>query len=207
MDARLKHDSGCIVIGPSKSGKTVWCKQLIKHANEIFDIPINKVYWYFGIWSIGLLDFNNDTNVFVREGMPASPSEIEPNSLVVIDDQLEGDFNIIFAKWVHHIPCFCIKITQNLYHNSKCRTTNLNAQYFVLFKYPGDKLLVRTLGNQMCLPWLVDAFENVTSNKPYRYLLIDLHQTTPEDIRVRTNVLPGEGMITVYRGRKRKIGS
>ena len=66
--------------------------------------------------------------------MPASQGEIEPNSIVVIDDLLDGDFSEIFAKWTHHIPCRVIKITQNLYHGPKNRSTNLNAQYIVLFE-------------------------------------------------------------------------
>ena len=57
MDARLKLASGCIVVGPSQCGKTTWCKNVLKHANLIFDIPINKIYWYYGMWSVGLLEF------------------------------------------------------------------------------------------------------------------------------------------------------
>ena len=160
------------------------------------------MYWYYGIWNPGLLDFSKEPNIFTREGMPTSPCEIEPNSMVVIDDELEGDFTNIFTKWTHHKPCFCIKITQNLYHKAKDRTSNLCAQYLVLFKYPGDKMLIKTLATQMRKPWLVGAYEEATE-KPYRYLFIDLHQTTPEPIRIRTNILPGEGMMTVYKSSKK----
>jgi hypothetical protein len=201
MDARLKLASGCIVVGPSQCGKTTWCKKLLKQANNIFDTEVKNIYWYYGMWSISLLEFKKEVNYIVREGMPASQGEIEPNSIVVIDDLLDGDFSEIFTKWTHHIPCHVIKITQNLYHGPKNRTTNLNAQYIVLFKYPGDKMSVRTLATQMKKDWLMQAYEEATK-KPYNYLFIDLHQQTPEEIRVRTNILPGEGMMTVFKAKK-----
>ena len=138
MDARLKLSSWFIIVGPSQSGKT-WCKRLLKSANDIFDTPVNKIYWYYGIWNVGLLDFKGDTNVFVREGFSVSFGKIEPNSAVVIDDLLKGDYTNIFSKWTHHVSCCCIKISQNLYHKSKDRTSNLSARYLVLFKYPGEK--------------------------------------------------------------------
>jgi hypothetical protein len=203
MDARLKLSSGCIIVGPSQSGKTLWCKRLLKCAKDVFDTPINKIYWYYGIWNVGLLDFKNDKNIFVREGMPQSPSEIEPNSIVVIDDQIDGDFTHIFTTWTHHFSIFCCKIVQNLYHKPKDRTSNLCAQYIVLLKYPGDKLTIKTLAYQMQKSWVMQVYEDVT-HKPYSYLFIDLHQQTPEAIRVRTNILPGEGMLTVFTERRVK---
>ena len=127
--------------------------------------------------------------------------EIKPYSLVVIDDNIKADLGIIFSTWMHHIPCCAIKITQNIYHKKTDRTTNICAQYLVLFKYPGDKQIIRTLASQMGKLWLVSAYENATF-KPYSYLLIDLHQKTPEAIHVRTNILPAEGILTVYREKK-----
>jgi len=208
MDARLKLSSGMIIVGPSQSGKTVWCKRLIQCSEEVFDRPVNKIYWYYGIWNPGLREFQeaqrkrkNPQQVFVREGMPQSMSEIEPDSIVVLDDLLQGDFTEMFTKWTHHIPCFCIKISQNYYFKPKDRTANINAQYIVLFKYPGDKLLIQMLARQMKKPWLTAAYEEAT-RKPYSYLLIDLNQTTPDDIRIRSQILPGEGLIEVYKGKK-----
>lgn len=63
------------------------------------------------MWNVGLLDFQNARNTFVREGMLQSQNEIEPNSIVVIDDEIQKDFTNMFT-WVHHVPCFCVKITK-----------------------------------------------------------------------------------------------
>jgi hypothetical protein len=181
---------------------------LIRCADVVFDTQTNKIYWYYGIWNLGLAKFQDEMKklrdpkqVFVREGMPQSAGEIEPNSIVVIDDLLEGNFTEMFTKWTHHVPCCCIKITQNYYQKARDRTSNINAQYLVLFKYPGDKMLIATLAKQMKKPWLGAAYEDAT-RKPYSYMLIDLTQTVSDDIRIRTHILPGEGLITVYKANK-----
>ena len=135
--------------------------------NEVFDTPINKIYWYYGeIWSAHLLDFKNNVNIYVRQGVLIEHSKIEPCSVIVIDDNIKSDLSVIFSTWTYYILCCAIKITQNIYHKKTDRTTNICAQYLVLFKYPGDKQIIRMLASQMRKSWLPDAYENATQ-KPY----------------------------------------
>ena len=171
---------------------------LSRNADELFDTPVNKIYWYFKSGSQQLLAFRDDVNIFTRQGMPQSSGKIKPNSIFVIDDQIDGDFIDIFTRWTHHFFCFCVKITQNYYHKSKDRTSNLCAQYLALFKFPFDRTIIHSLANQMRKPLLVDAYEDAV-RKEYGYIFINLHQTTKDFIRVKTNILPGEGMLTVFR--------
>ena len=124
---------------------------------------MNKIYWYYGeIWTAHLLDFKKDVNIYVRQGVPQDHNEIEPNSIIVIDDNIKADLSLIFSTWTHHIPCCAIKITQNIFHKKTDRTTNICAQYIVLFKYPSDKQIIKTLAMQMRKPWLMAAYENAT---------------------------------------------
>ena len=54
--------------------------------------------------------------------------------------------------------------------------------------------MVQHLGAQMYpknSKFLVEAFEDATKI-PYGYLLLDLRQDTPEDMRVRTTIFPEE---------------
>lgn len=44
IDARLKHLSDCVIIGPWQKKKTLWCKRLLKCAKDIFNTPVNKIY-------------------------------------------------------------------------------------------------------------------------------------------------------------------
>ncbi len=74
------------------------------------------------------------------------------------------------------------------------RTASLNAQYLILFKSPRDKTVVQHLGNQMYPKnsrFLVDAFADATQ-EPYGYLVLDLRQDTPEDMRIRSHIFANE---------------
>ena len=42
--------------------------------------------------------------------------------------------------------------------------------------------------------YLMESFRDATS-RPYGNLVIDCHQLTPENVRLRTNILPGERQI------------
>ena len=63
-----------------------------------------------------------------------------------------------------------------------------------MFKNPWDSLGIATLAKQMFpgrTQYLMDSFQDATK-KPFSYLLIDCHPQTPENIRLRTNIFPGE---------------
>ncbi|KAK3740428.1 hypothetical protein QZH41_004599 [Actinostola sp. cb2023] len=73
-------------------------------------------------------------------------------------------------------------------------TLSLNAAYLVLFKNPRDKLQITTLGKQM-YPGKTDQFLHkyeAAVQRPYGYLFVDLKPNTPEECRLRTNVLPND---------------
>ena len=86
-------------------------------------------------------------------------------------------------------------LTQNLFPPGKLsRTISLNSHYILVFRNLRNSLGITTLAKQMFpkdTNYLMEAFRDATS-QPYGYLLIDCHQLTPEDIRLRTNILPGE---------------
>ena len=89
-------------------------------------------------------------------------------------------------------------LTQNLFPPRKLsRTISLNSHYMIIFKNPRDSLGISTLARQMYphnTNFLLQSFQDATK-KPYGYLLLDLHQLTPENMRLRTNILPGEKQI------------
>jgi hypothetical protein len=86
-------------------------------------------------------------------------------------------------------------LTQNLFPPGKLsRTISLNSHYMIVFKNPRDSLGISTLARQMYphnTSFLLQSFQDATT-RPYGYLLLDLHQLTPENMRLRTNILPGE---------------
>jgi hypothetical protein len=43
------------------------------------------------------------------------------------------------------------------------------------------------------------AYKDAVSTKPHGYLMLDLRQETPEALRLRTNILPHELPMIVYK--------
>ena len=125
------------------------------------------------------------------------------NSLVILDDlmcQCSSDQRVsdLFTRGSHHRGLTVMYLTQNLFPPGKLsRTISLNSHYMIVFKNPRDSREISTLARQMYphnTNFLLQSFQDATK-KPYGYLLLDLHQLTPENMRLRTNILPGEKQI------------
>jgi hypothetical protein len=86
---------------------------------------------------------------------------------------------------------------QNLFpKGSEMRNISLNSNYIVLMKNSRDRAQIRHLARQIYpgkSKFLIDAYEEATK-EPYGYLLLDFRNTTPDKIRVRTGIFPGETM-------------
>ena len=111
------------------------------------------------------------------------------------NDQRVAD---LFTRGSHHRGISVLYMTQNLFPPGKLsRTISLNSHYFVIFRNPRNSLGISTLAKQMFpgrTDYLMESFRDATS-RPYGYLVIDCHQLTPENVRLRTNILPGERQI------------
>ena len=104
----------------------------------------------------------------------------------------------IFSPNIHitdRITCICL--LQNLFpKGSQIRNISLNTNYIVLMKNSRDRAQVRYLARQVYpgnSDFLIKAYEDATRD-PFTYLLLDFKNTTPDNLRVRTGVLPGEIM-------------
>jgi hypothetical protein len=108
---------------------------------------------------------------------------------------------MIFTKYSHHSNISCIYIMQNLFPKGKeARNISLNTKYLFLMKNTRDRAQIGHLARQMYpgySKYMVSSYEYATT-APFSYLLVDLCPETPEDIRLRTGVFPGDVM-TVYK--------
>ena len=106
----------------------------------------------------------------------------------------------IFTKISHHRSMSVIQVVQNIFgKNKEQRTISLNSHYIVIFKNPRDKSQIINLGKQIYPgqnEFVREAFKSAT-DKPNSYILFDLRQETCDQLRVRTNIFPGE-VHTVY---------
>jgi hypothetical protein len=95
----------------------------------------------------------------------------------------------LFTKKSHHSSIGVIFLTQNLF-DKKIKVARNNSQYIVLMRSPSSALQIRNLGVQILpgqLDYFLDAYRKATAI-PYGYLLIDLHPTSDQCLRLRTNI-------------------
>lgn len=204
-DTRFRHNFTCLVSGPTGAGKSIWVKKFLKYIDQMVDVTFDRILFYYGEWQDG---YKNDIekNIEFREGIP-SPDDYshdpEKKKLVIIDDLMrEATNNIIvdlFTKGSHHKNISVIFITQNIFYKGQ-RDISLNTNYIVLFKNPRDRAQITHLARQIFPEdprFLQQAFIDSTK-KPHSYLLIDLKQSTPDELRIRTCIFPDDEHQIVY---------
>jgi len=143
--------------------------------------------------------FDSVPNVEFIEGLPQRENFDGTQSTLLILDDLMNETNRsvtdLFTKGRDHRDLSVVNIVQNLFNNGKeHRTISLNSHYIVVFKNPHDASKIVHLAKQ-AYPGKVKAvkegFKDATSS-PFDYLLLDFKQCTPDELRLRTKVFPGE---------------
>ena len=204
MDVRFKHSFTCMVAGPSFVGKTVFVKKLLSNVNYMVDKPPHKIVWFYSEYQPSYVEMvKTIPNIEFHENLPSdfkSFTSSERPTLFVIDDLMDvvcDDKRVaaLFTKGSHHNNVSIIYITQNIFQPGKqSRTISLNTQYYCLFRNNRDRLQINCLGRQMYpgrVKFFQEAYEDATKEK-YGYLFIDLKTDTPDELRLRTQIFPGE---------------
>ena len=200
MDVRFKVPANFYISGQSQSGKSYLVRRLLTHLKELFYPVPTKVIYCYGEYQ---KEFDELHGVDFIEGFPSDLTQLtqgHEQTLLILDDlmgECSGDQRVsdLFTRGSHHKGVSVIYPTQNLFPPGKSsRTISLNSHYFIVFKNPRDSLGIATLAKQMFprrSQYLMESFHDATK-KPYSYLLIDCHPQTREELRLRTNILPGE---------------
>ena len=155
--------------------------------------------WYYGEWQSAYENLDIP-NLHLQEGLPSSFDADKRNGVVLM---VETDRRVtdLLTKKSHHSNTSVIYLVQYLFtRNKESRTISLNTQYMVVFKNPRDASQITNLAKQMYpgrVKFVQEAFADATST-PYGYLMVDLKQDTPEDLRLRTSLLPDDVVQYVY---------
>lgn len=196
------HPSPIIIAGPTGSGKTKFIEKIIIE-KKMQPFP-QKIYYCYSEWQKSYNSLSNLSNVEFLEGLPSQKMINDfSNSLLILDDLInetkDDDFLLnIFTKWSHHKNISVILVTQNIFNKGKIlRSVHLNTHYLVLFNNPRDKSQIIYLSRQMYphnSNFLVEVY-NDACNTPFGYLIIDLKQTTENNLRVQTGIFLNEDNI------------
>ena len=168
----------------------------------MIDPPPEQVTWYYSQWQSAYENLDIP-KLRLEEGLPKSFDTGKRNVVVLDDIMAETDDRVtaLFTKKSDHSNTSVIYLVQNLFPKFKeSLTISLNAQYMVVFKNPRDASQVTHLAKQMYpgrVNFVQEAFKDAT-NVPYGYLLVDLKQDTPEDLRLRTTILPDDAVQCFY---------
>jgi adenosyl cobinamide kinase/adenosyl cobinamide phosphate guanylyltransferase len=214
-DLRIKNPSNIILSGATQSGKSTFAANIISQAGDLFldgRCKQNIIYYYKEDGgAIQNLRNQNIVQHWVNE-LPTVNDVKERTlafkdrggSIVVIDDfgnHITQDMIDIVTVISHHYHTTVILLVQNLFQNGSIfRTMSLNVQYLVVFKNPRDQSQIGHLAKQFApgkSKNIVKLFQDNTK-KQYSYILFDFHQSTPEHLRIRTDILVHEAPMQVF---------
>lgn len=202
------HPWTALCSGPSSSGKSTWVKTFIKYRREMCNVNFERIIFYYSEWQLAYRDF--DKAVEFHEGLP-QPSDFMNDSrpkLIIIDDFMREASNSVivdlFTKGSHHNNLSVIFITQNLFYKGQ-RDISLNVSYLVVFKNPRDRSQIQHLARQVYPenPRFIREIYKDATEKPHSYLLFDMTQTTPDELRFRTSIFPCDENECVYVPKKK----
>lgn len=215
FDARFKSPSSWLIAGPSSSGKTTFVFHLLEHFSKLFESPerVQNVLYFYKTWQQAFSQPKNSSLVseFI-EGLPTVEMVVDKTisfqkqggSIIIIDDFMQETspaISLIFTALSHHRNLVVFFLSQNIFFRSSIyRDISLNATYIIVFKNPRDSQQIGTLARQISpgnSKFIVDSYKEAT-NKPFSYLLFDNHQTTPNLLRIRSNILPSEWPVKVW---------
>nr|CAD2202669.1 unnamed protein product [Meloidogyne enterolobii] len=191
-DLKFKIPFGMIISGPSSSGKSTLLLRFISEAANLIEPKPKSILYCFGEMS-NIVPILQKSGVSVYSGVPPEDliKKYQKPLLLILDDLLmsidEKYLSELFTKKSHHQNFAVIFVTQNLFER-KIKVARQNAQYIIIMRSPNSVLSVRNIGVQLFpqkLDYFLDAYRQAT-NKPFGYLVIDMHASSDPGLRLRT---------------------
>jgi len=200
-ELKFRLQFGMVVSGPSSSGKTTWLLRFLKHVNSLVTPAPASILYAYGQYHDNVPRLEA-AGVSTYPGLPDDGclKKFKKPTLLVLDDFMgkadERYLTDLYTKKSHHQNIGVILLTQNIFDKS-LKVARNNSQYIVLMKAPSAALGIRTLGSQLFLgqiKYFIDAYGQATE-RPYGYLLLDMHASSDPAFRLRSNVFPSEHQV------------
>jgi hypothetical protein len=197
-EIKYKVPFAAILAGQSGSGKTTFLIRLLSFLKFLFKpIPVQVVYCY-GEYN-DAIPYIQQMDVTIHHGLPTDEflSTCDKPLLLILDDlMLQADkkyLDSLFTVKSHHRNMGVIFVVQNAF-DKNLKTARDNSQYLILMNSPSAKRQIRDLGSSLYphkSKQFMEIYETVTKDK-FGYLVIDLNPSTDNQLRLRSNIFPGE---------------
>lgn len=186
------------IAGASRSGKTTFVLNLLKHRRVMFSEPPKNVYFVF---SYAQPFFREHPDITFTRSIPTPRA----NSLIIVDDAMFSRDKLretaeLFIGGSHHNGTSVIFISQYAFiQDPAYRVISLNSTALILFRSPRISQQVQTLSRQIFgSSEKLSQIYRQACQRPHSYIVLDLSQTCPDTYRVRSHILPHEGFEVVY---------
>ncbi len=203
--------SPVMIVGPTNCGKTHWVRRLLSH--QMFSQPVKSVMYCYGVHQELYNSMRRDRDIVgpitFRQGLP-SKGDIDAMHdgggfhIIVLDDLMEvivksAEMQQLFTKYCHHLNISAIFISQNIFQQGPhARSISLNSHIIVLFANKRDESQIRTFARQIYpTKWkrFIEVYEK-EMNYEFAYLVVDCTPSHPREIKVRSNIFPGQTTVT-----------
>jgi len=195
----------CLIF--SRSGKTTLLTQILLGGTTTINVNFDRIVYCYGEFlpeTFNILK-KKDFNIELVEGLPTVEKieafNPEKNNCLILDDLMVecGESKEIcnyFTRTAHHKNISIFFLTQNFYQKGKYTTTiTRNSSYIILFASPRDFGQIKYFASQSFNPKAILHAYKLATRTPRGYLLIDCTQNTPDDFRLRSNIVPPEDTI------------
>ncbi len=196
-----------MIINIFRSGKTTLLTNILLGGTTTINVNFDRIVYCYGEYLSETFNIlkKKGLNIELVEGLPTNdkiePFDSEKNNCLILDDLMVecGDSKEIcnyFTRTAHHKNISIFFLTQNFYQKGKYTTTiTRNSSYIILFSSPRDFGQIKYFASQSFNPKAILHAYKLATRLPRGYLLIDCTQKTPDDFRLRSNIIPPEDTI------------
>lgn len=197
-DFRFVCPFSMLVSGPSNCGKSTFVREVITRQDELYTKPPGRVFYFYRVYQAAFKSLHPYVTQFVQgicsmEWLEAHADK-DGNDTIVMDDlalHVTENTAQLFSVGSHHFNVNLIFVCQNLFtKNIYFREISLNSTYILIFKNPRDASTISHFSKQFrpgSSKTVLAMFKDATKY-PFSYLLFDMHQNTPENWRIKSNI-------------------